>query len=647
MIKLTADMTRPAQENFLGLGAVYHGFAGQPDDAGRVYSKEQIELEYSRVRDMRLKVARTYINWYAWEPETGKWNWENERCEAFYNWCRALKEMGVDIAINVGWTNVGELQGDHWQGFCPLKVPGDWDKTVENYANWVCELYYQLKIKRGFSNVKYFLPFTEPNERSYPSLPFEGADYRFLWEQAARAAHKALCERGYREGIKLIGPQEGLSFRPWFNEWAWNERHCEDFLDGGSMHNYLLFPESPKEDIHSGKKSILIPHGYAQIQQPITLSPHTNYTASVWIKSKISAETKDNSRILWGLFGKGSLHHYFMDYCEPQDAVFTMEIPESELSRDEWRRFEFSFNSGEHTSLNACVYSVINRKDGKVDRTWFYDGGLPPLYADGAAVICDDFSIKDEDGRELVRDGGFETSTEWYTFRCKPLCFDAYTTWLGYEHDAISILPQKLKTEYWHDEYNSFAGSFHGGRYEKEHGVWLALGGIAQMNGGGKCSLLWSLFDQQWPNDHRTTGDAFFDGEHRWGLMPSLFRSKTPYPAYYAWGMVSRYTGGCGTKTYEGKSLSGDKVAMNVNALPDGNFTITVVNYSGETKDVCLEYNTHFGKDFYRHRYIASETQPDENAVLPKTDKVFKNVANKICDTLPPMSVVVYTTLDD
>ena len=168
------------------------------------------------------------------------------------------------------------------------------------------------------------------------------------------------------------------------------------------------------------------------------------------------------------------------------------------------------------------------------------------------------------------------------------------------------------------------------------------------MNGGAKCSLLWALFDQQWPNDHRTTGDAFFDGEHRWGLMPCLLRGiKTPYPAYYAWCLVSRYTGGEGTKTYEGINLSEEKVAMNINALPDGNYTITVVNYSNKAQDVKLSFNTCFGRDFNRHRYIASEIVPDERAILPATDKVYEDVSDTIIDTMPPMSVAVYTTLED
>ncbi len=34
------DLKKPVQTDFRGLGAVYHGFAGMPDDAGRVYTQE-------------------------------------------------------------------------------------------------------------------------------------------------------------------------------------------------------------------------------------------------------------------------------------------------------------------------------------------------------------------------------------------------------------------------------------------------------------------------------------------------------------------------------------------------------------------------------------------------------------------------------
>lgn len=44
-VQLKLDLNRPIQQNFMGNNAVYHGYAGMPDDAGRVYSEELCELE--------------------------------------------------------------------------------------------------------------------------------------------------------------------------------------------------------------------------------------------------------------------------------------------------------------------------------------------------------------------------------------------------------------------------------------------------------------------------------------------------------------------------------------------------------------------------------------------------------------------------
>ena len=35
-VQLKLDLNRPIQQNFMGNNAVYHGYAGMPDDAGRV-----------------------------------------------------------------------------------------------------------------------------------------------------------------------------------------------------------------------------------------------------------------------------------------------------------------------------------------------------------------------------------------------------------------------------------------------------------------------------------------------------------------------------------------------------------------------------------------------------------------------------------
>ncbi len=652
MIKLTADMHTPVQENFLGLGAVYHGHAGQPDECGRVYTEEQCILEAKRAADMRLKIARTFYTWYAYDFERGVWDWDNERCQAFYRWLQRMKDANISVALNTGYSNVGELQGDHWQGPCPYKVEGDWDATVQNYAKWVSETYYQLVVKRGFTNVKYFLLFTEPNERSYPTLPYEGADYRHLWYQCARAAHEQLVRDGYRDGIKLIGPQEGINYHPWMTEWAFHEMDCADFLDGGSLHSYLEKVIEDPSLYHSGNQSIVMARDDATIQQVVNLKKNTDYTLSVWLRENFATEVTEDSAVVLGACSKGSFYRYFRDYSFISDADFKFTIPAKELTK-EWKRFEFSFNSGDHEKLQIAIWSQIRRADGVKNAYWL-DPVETTIFNEGAAIIVDDCSLREKGSeKELLMDPGFETVNYWYGLQVRAIGNDAYIRWCNYERDAIRALPEKLKRNYWHDEYNSHNPFIH--RDHKLHGIYLALGTVAMMNCGQQASLMWTLFDQQWPNDHNDNhlcaGDGFYDGDHRHGLMPNLRRTDipatVPYHSYYYWGMISRYTGGEGTKCYTGINHSDKKVEMNINELPDGNFTITVVNYGDTAEDITLNYNTYFGRTFYRHLADSAVVTPDETATLPGIDKVFENVCDSIIDTIPPMSAAVYTTMND
>ena len=77
MANIIIKNTTPVQENFLGNGAIYHGFASMPDSLGRNYSDEFCDIEADRIANMKLKIARTFYGAYAWEPETKSWNWEN------------------------------------------------------------------------------------------------------------------------------------------------------------------------------------------------------------------------------------------------------------------------------------------------------------------------------------------------------------------------------------------------------------------------------------------------------------------------------------------------------------------------------------------------------------------------------------------
>ena len=83
----------PVQKDFKGNGAVYHGYAGFPDECGRVYSQELCDEEARRIANMRLKIARTFYGWWAWDEKTNTWDWDNARMTAFYGWLGRMKKL--------------------------------------------------------------------------------------------------------------------------------------------------------------------------------------------------------------------------------------------------------------------------------------------------------------------------------------------------------------------------------------------------------------------------------------------------------------------------------------------------------------------------------------------------------------------------
>lgn len=73
----------PVQENFLGNGAIYHGYAAMDDHMGRVYTNELCDIEADRAADMKLKFARTFYTWWAWDEEKKLSTGKTELCRHF------------------------------------------------------------------------------------------------------------------------------------------------------------------------------------------------------------------------------------------------------------------------------------------------------------------------------------------------------------------------------------------------------------------------------------------------------------------------------------------------------------------------------------------------------------------------------------
>ena len=127
---------------------------------------------------------------------------------------------------------------------------------------------------------------------------------------------------------------------------------------------------------------------------------------------------------------------------------------------------------------------------------------------------------------------------------------------------------------YCFDEYNSAYSYDYS--YDS-HGAEVCTATVALMNTGVQFSLLWTLFDQQWPNNHANGGNNFHDGDHRFGTAPVLRRSLVPHKSYYAFSLISKYVDGEGTKIYEGFGEKCLHTTMSVS--PSGEITVVVVNY--------------------------------------------------------------------
>ena len=74
-ISLKLNNDNCIQKHFHGAGAVYHAYTYRADYPDKEYNDEERNIELQRVKDMELKIARTFFDLCAYED--GKWNWDN------------------------------------------------------------------------------------------------------------------------------------------------------------------------------------------------------------------------------------------------------------------------------------------------------------------------------------------------------------------------------------------------------------------------------------------------------------------------------------------------------------------------------------------------------------------------------------------
>ncbi len=621
MLNLKADIQNPVQENFLGNGAVYHGYAGMPDKFGRVYNEQQCDIEADRAADMRLKIARTFYGWYAYDFEKQCYDWESERMRVFYRWCERLKKRGIDIAIQAGWNNPGDVLSSSWNGISPFTVEGDWEKSVQNYAEWVSESIHQLVEVRGFTNVKYLIMFTEPQNDAGGTNGHDSVGTYNTWKDCVKAVHERLLKDGRRHLVKIVGPNEGSTTTSAMLRWV--GKNADEYVDVYSSHNYLFTDCLMPDEIRTGTRAVRMQVPGSRANQTVKIKPNTDYELSVYLRFHSENRLNVSGYAVFGAFKSEGEDPTIVSGGEPTNRLNATSVKMLDLSRidDKFERYTHRFNSGDADTAEIGI---------------FYDG------KDKDSFLCvDDFELCEVGGSDnLVENPSFEDDKAWrYVAGCN-VSSDAYYDWKTWVKTARGHIPNNKP--FWFDEYNV---QFDARYTDPRHGSRVCMASIALMNAGCQSSLLWTVFDQQWPDKDTTNADCFVDGDHRCGFMPVLTRSLTPYPGYYAWSLLSRYTGGGeGVKVYEGKGE--DNVQLTVTKTPSGDITVVVVSNNYKSRDFSIDFGCDLNCSLNRHVFDPDTVKPDENAEIIASDKTF-DVKNRLEDSIPAFGVTVYTTLKD
>ena len=613
------------QNCFMGNGAIYHGYAAMPDHMGRIYTKELCDIEADRAADMKLKLARTFYTWWAWDEENQVWNWENEVMQAFYAWLKRMQERNIDVIVNTGWCSPGDLNGKGWTNIpptfsrCPFIVPDDWQATVNNYGDWVSETVHQLIEVRGFTNIKILALYTEAEGKGKddPSKPYES------WRDAAVAAHKALVRDNRRGLVKLMGPQEASSPNEAPSgragdmlKWA-VENTPEDVIDIFSCHVYPFAEPLKRKYVKTGKAAISMSLAGGRFCRTIDLKPNTEYKVLVDMLFEAKGEEPDAAAVHFGVFkysGRNDVHASgrsgVADYLTPTSA---RAVKQNELKAT-YQTFQTEFSSGEDTKGVIGVFNDMRNY--------------------GMVAIENITLIESESGKVVLENGDFSDCMNGWRLLYATGTVDLYEDWYMWCKQGMEYVPKGKG--YVYDEYQvAYDRDFS----RDSHGSGIVTAAVAFMNAGADFSLMWTLFDQQWPNNHANTADCFVDGDHRYGVMPILTRTLVPHKSYYAFSLISRYVKANST-VFEG--IGRDCLHTTLAISPEGEITVIVVNNKEVADEFNLTLENPISADLQRYVFNPESCVPTEKPQPIKADATI-SVNNTISDTIPPYGVIVYT----
>jgi hypothetical protein len=198
-VRLKVHLDRVVQPDYLGVNAVYHGFAFMPEEEARQMTDADRDREFDRVGRMGLHIARTWYrpDWACGSSLENAPDWESPKMQAFYRWLAEMRRRNVDVALQAGWW----FTGDTYLG-SPSPDPA---RDLERYSRWVSESIHQIVELRGFGNVKFLVLFTEPTSGRGGIVPAGDTQWSY-YVKMVRAIDQRLRADGRRSLVRLVGP---------------------------------------------------------------------------------------------------------------------------------------------------------------------------------------------------------------------------------------------------------------------------------------------------------------------------------------------------------------------------------------------------------------------------------------------------------
>jgi len=202
--------------------------------------KEDRELIRRRIRAMRIRKMRMGTVAIAFEPENDNddpavidWNGfrfeddaVNDRMYSLYRHLDVCEEFGISVTIAFWPVHVrswlGLPNGRNWGG-----APNSLEEAAEN----ISALLQHLKNRRQYTCLRELILHNEPNHDFFNGSGAIDFDY---FADYCQTVHKRLEKDGLRDGIALVGSDDGFSL-PWFRD---TQRRLDRLVDKYDSHMY-------------------------------------------------------------------------------------------------------------------------------------------------------------------------------------------------------------------------------------------------------------------------------------------------------------------------------------------------------------------------------------------------------------------------